>query len=380
VISPLDDLPCHQSFEPVANPATTDPNYAERYYFSASCPDAGACLLVGLSQYPNRGLADAFALAAADGVQHVVRSSCELSDRADSRVGPIAVEVVEGLRRIRVVCDPNDGEIGFDLRWNGDAPPFEEPPVLATNSFGRVNERATRFVQTGTWEGSLRIAGIDHDVTPDRWRGARDRFWGIRRLPEPAPRRPSPHLAGLVVWAPIRFASSSLHLVQFAQPDGRRTRAFCRQVPHHGQPGPSRDLEFVRLSFDVQSSTQILDHAEFVLLDPSDRSEITIDITPRMAATLSLGTGYGGGGETDWLHGQYQGPLVVQSRRYELSSALRAGINTTIFECRSSDASMGSGTGLVDFTASGSFVEGAALLGGGLSRITAPVGARSEPT
>ena len=37
----------------------------------------------------------------------------------------------------------------------------------------------------GTWEGTITAAGRTFDVTPDRWKGARDRSWGVRPVGEP---------------------------------------------------------------------------------------------------------------------------------------------------------------------------------------------------
>jgi hypothetical protein len=54
-------------------------------------------LIVGLGQYPNLGVTDAFALARHGDTHRVVRASRELgADRMDTAVGPLRVEVIEG--------------------------------------------------------------------------------------------------------------------------------------------------------------------------------------------------------------------------------------------------------------------------------------------
>jgi hypothetical protein len=66
-------------------------------------------LIVGLGQYPNLGVTDAFALVRRGTAHRVVRASRELgADRMNTRVGPFGVEVVEGLKRLRVVLGPNE--------------------------------------------------------------------------------------------------------------------------------------------------------------------------------------------------------------------------------------------------------------------------------
>jgi hypothetical protein len=77
-------------------------------------------LIVGLGQYPNLGVTDAFALLRRGSAHRVVRASRELgADRMNTRVGPFGVEVLEGLKRLRVVLDPNEHGLSFDLTWEG---------------------------------------------------------------------------------------------------------------------------------------------------------------------------------------------------------------------------------------------------------------------
>ena len=42
-----------------------------------------------------------------------------------------------------------------------------------------------RYAQVGTWEGTITVAGRTFEVTPDRWKGARDHSWGVRPVGEP---------------------------------------------------------------------------------------------------------------------------------------------------------------------------------------------------
>src|SRR4051794_10566982 len=105
MISRLDDLLVHQAPSSIAQPATTDRNFTDRYYFNAYSPDRSSLLIIGMTQYPNRGLVDAFVLARTDdGRQFVTRASRDLEDRADAAVGPISIQVIEPLQSFRVSC------------------------------------------------------------------------------------------------------------------------------------------------------------------------------------------------------------------------------------------------------------------------------------
>ena len=63
MLSPMDDYPVHQIAEPIRHVATSDRNFYDRYYFNCyptESPDV--FLIVGLGQYPNLGVMDAFAV------------------------------------------------------------------------------------------------------------------------------------------------------------------------------------------------------------------------------------------------------------------------------------------------------------------------------
>jgi len=48
-----------------------------------------------------------------------------------------------------------------------------------------VIQDVSRYAQVGVWEGTITAAGRTFEVTPDRWKGARDRSWGVRPVGEP---------------------------------------------------------------------------------------------------------------------------------------------------------------------------------------------------
>ncbi|WP_206185125.1 hypothetical protein [Thermoactinospora rubra] len=186
-LSPLDDYPVHQAPEVMRHVATSDRNFYDRYYFNCHDGTGELMLLVGLGQYPNLGVTDAFACVRHADIHRVVRASRELGDdRMDTRVGPFRVEVLEGLKRLRVVLEPTEHGLSFDLAWEGTIPATLEP-----RHFLRWQERVVfdslRLAQTGRWSGHIRVGDVEIPVTPDRWQGTRDRSWGIRPVGEPEP-------------------------------------------------------------------------------------------------------------------------------------------------------------------------------------------------
>ena len=148
MLSPLDDLPIHQTALPVRQPATSDRNFYDRYYFNLHGCSGELFLVLGLGQYPNLAVQDAFACANRKGKHHVVRASRVLGDRIDTSVGPFRVEVIEGLKRVRFVLEPTEHTIACDLTWQGAIPAFEEPRQYI-RKHGRVLFDTMRFAQTG---------------------------------------------------------------------------------------------------------------------------------------------------------------------------------------------------------------------------------------
>ena len=120
MLSPLDDYPIHQIAEPIRHVGTSDRNFYDRYYFNLhGCSDE-LFLVTGMGQYPNLGVQDAFAVVIRNGIHRVVRASRELGgNRMDTSVGPFRIEVLEGLKRLRVVLEPNAFGLAMDLVFEG---------------------------------------------------------------------------------------------------------------------------------------------------------------------------------------------------------------------------------------------------------------------
>src|SRR4051794_7062348 len=125
--SPLDDLPVHQTAAPLPEPATSDTHFNDGYYFAFYRP--GLHVFAGLRVHPNTNVMDGYGGAVAEGIQRNVRVSRALRPRPyPFAVGPLAVEVLEPMRRQRVSLAPNAGGVSFDVTFVAGAPPFDETP------------------------------------------------------------------------------------------------------------------------------------------------------------------------------------------------------------------------------------------------------------
>ncbi|MFC6896840.1 hypothetical protein ACFQGX_15650 [Nonomuraea dietziae] len=221
-LSPLDDLPIHQAPEVMRHVATSDRNFYDRYYFNCHPGSDELMLIVGMGQYPNLGVTDAFAVVRHAHLHRVVRASRELGlDRMDTGVGPFRIEVLEGLKRLRVVLEPNEHGLSFDLTWTGAIPATLEP-----RHFVRWQERvifdSVRMAQTGHWSGSI---VLDSRTIPvDTWMGTRDRSWGIRPVGEPEPPGIQVKNPGTFYWlyAPMQFEDHAILCIVQEDEKGRR--------------------------------------------------------------------------------------------------------------------------------------------------------------
>lgn len=310
MLSTMDDYPFHQIAEPMRHVGTSDRNFYDRYYFNLHACDDSLFLIMGLGQYPNLGVQDAFAVVRRGRKHKVVRASRALGDRADLSVGPFRIEVIEGLKKVRFVLEPNDHGMEMDLTWEGAM-----PPQLASRQFirkhGRVLFDSIRFDQTGYWSGTLRVGGERFEATPERWWGTRDRSWGIRPVGEPEPPgilRDEPSLVGMWNHAVMQFRDFSIIYTCHEHDDGERLMEDAvrvwhdpdRRPQHLGRP--EHFHHFRKGTRYIEKSTIAFPHA------PGGGFEVAV--TPVIPLYVGIGTGYGF--DADWRHGMYQGPLVVQ--------------------------------------------------------------------
>jgi hypothetical protein len=319
MLSPYDDLPIHQIAEPVAYVGTSDRNFYDRYYFNLFERTGAVMLTAGLGVYPNLGVADAFVAATRGDTQHVLRTSREIgADRSQTAVGPISIDVLEGLQRLRLRASDPDGLIDLDVTWDGGVPAFLEARHLNRRA-ARVTTDTARFAQTGSWRGTLRIDSERFEVAPPTWSGGRDRSWGIRPVGEPEPpgRRAGGGPGGFLwIYSTMQFDDFTILCILQEDRAGRRSleqavRLWPASTGREPEPLGQihHELEFVAGSRRVAGAR--------LRFRPIEGPDLVVAVETLATSFLSLGTGYGT--EPDWRHGMHQGPLVVQHRSYDLS-------------------------------------------------------------
>ncbi len=362
MLTPLDDYLVHQTPETVDRVATSDRNFYDRYYFNAHTLDGEVFLVLAMGLYPNIGVIDAFATCVVRGkTQHIVRASRELgSDRMDTTVGPIGVEVIEGLRKFRVWTDSTEHSLSFDLTFEGSAPPYEEP-----HFFRRIGNRVfmdyTRLTQTGRWSGTLTVAGESHTVDPSRWWGARDHSWGIRPVGggEPPSAPPPAGAAGgfFWIWTPAQFDNAAMMYTVSEDPDGTRWHAASELIPSYAANKPAEQLAVIGHDIKMVPGSRTFERGTLTVAQRNG-TPATITMEPKSTIYMAgAGYAYYGG----WRHGQYHAPLALEGETWDLTDASllgRIGGQTETvcdYHVEGIDG-LGTGHGILEFLLLGSYL------------------------
>ncbi len=310
MLSPMDDHLLHQIAETIRHVGTSDRNFYDRYYFNMHASSGEVFVVMGMGQYPNLAVQDAFVLARQGRKHRVVRASRELGDRMDTSVGPLVVEVIEGLKKMRFIVEPNEHGIEMDVCWEGAIPAFEEPRQIL-RKYGRPLFDTMRFVQTGYWTGSLRVGDETFQVTPDRWWGARDHSWGVRPVGEPEHpgiRQGELQLDGMWNYAPMQFNDFTILYICHERNDGERPLEEAVKIWND----PAREPEPLgrpESEHVFRKGTRYIE-GSILSFPQAPGGGLEVKVTPLLECYVGIGTGYGF--DADWRHGMYQGELVVQ--------------------------------------------------------------------
>lgn len=220
MLNRLDDFPIHQTPDPIAVPATSDRNVYDRTWFNGYSTDGSRFFGIGMAVYPHRDVIDgAFSTVETGGRQHAFYGSRRApAERTDMAVGPFRIEIVEPLRRTRVILDDNESGLACDLTFSARTAPIEE----ARQTLWSGNRRwmdATRFDQFGRWSGTVQHP--DGEFHVDDWHGTKDRSWGVRPVGERetggAPTRPG---GVFFLWAPLIWDDHVSNAIFFDGPSG----------------------------------------------------------------------------------------------------------------------------------------------------------------
>jgi len=175
-LSPFDDYPFHQAPTPFATVATSDAHYNDGYFCAFYAP--GWYFFTGLRLHPNVNVVDGWASVAHANRQIAVRASRALHPRyEDLQVGPVRFEIVEPMRRLRLVAAQNESGVAFDVMLEAQSPPFVEDRYQHFK-YGAVVNDLVRYTQICRATGHATVGG--ERIAVERWHAMRDHSWGVR--------------------------------------------------------------------------------------------------------------------------------------------------------------------------------------------------------
>lgn len=322
MLNKFDDFPIHQTAEPLAHPVTSDRNFYDRTWFNGYTADGRYYFGIGMAIYPHRGIMDcAFSVVEVGGRQHCFYGSRRApTERSEMQVGPFRIEVLEPMRRARVVLEDNTSGITCDLTFSARTASIEEAHQTLWSGTRRAMD-ATRFDQFGRWSGWVRHPDGDIQVTEQECFATKDRSWGVRGIGEPesggAPSRPN----GICfVWAPLFWDDHISHAIFF---DGSQGEPLVREgltAPLYPSEDAIPGVEdgLVKRMFTAahrikyHAGTRLARSAEIDLVDLEGHSR-TIHLEPILKFQMK-GLGYM---HPDWGQGMWQGELETAGESFD---------------------------------------------------------------
>lgn len=301
---------------------SSDPAWTERIYISLYDVATKQTILgCGVGQYPNRNVQDGFATVWHGGKQYSVRMSRRLRPTPhEVRIGPLSIEILEGLRRFRMVLGDNPSGMRFDIEWIASMNPHEETHDFRRSN-GRVVQDIHRFDQACRARGTLTIPGRTFTLDEKTWWGHRDRSWGTRRAlrTETTDARRTRLAPFLFSWSIAQFEDHALHWRFVERAEGRYSYFTGERVRPIGQPvEPGWTLARTRQEFrwDGSGPVQTLRGGDIELtFDNGERREVSfVTHPPRWHLK---GGGYGG--YRGWHHGDDKGPYHFEHDVWDLS-------------------------------------------------------------
>lgn len=328
MLTAQDDLIGHQLPTTYDHVASSDPAWMERLWYTGhpvKGESAGEIIFdIGLGYHPNKNVMDGFAGITIGQTQYNFRASRRLRPNPlDTEIGPLKIEVLEGLKHHRLSLAANDSGLTFELEFIGTMNAHEEEQHFRRRQ-GRVTENMARAEQLGRYRGWIEVDGRRIEVSEESWFGQRDHSWGIRaemRSDESTP-PVTFYPPFFYAWTTVQFedGNSGLHVFFKDRAPGDFIYLSGEEVLPLGQR-PDRGKRMSGVSHDVHWAKdphgQTVASADF-RMQLDDGTEHKLQIRTLPARFFLKGGLYGG--LNGWFHGDEKGKLYTEHDRWNLEA------------------------------------------------------------
>lgn len=313
MLTPGDDYPLHQTPEPIAF-AGTDRNFYDRYFFNGMSPDGAFFFAVAFGIYPQLDIMDGAFSVLADGKQHILRVSKRMNgDRLNLSVGPLAIDILEPLKKLRIRIAPNEGALAGEIVLDTRHPPIEEPRFMR-----RIGTRAfmdyTRLTQNGAWSGWISVGGKKIALNPAEHFGTRDRSWGVRPVGKSDSQPPAQGSLSQFfwLWTPANFPG---HVAFCHTNDDAHGRPWNRRAVVEGTDGAhATEFEDVIPRYTWKPNSRRIASLAVAMKGPEGEGELRFRPVRHF---YMQGIGYT---HPEWGHGMDRGPLDVAHETLDLDA------------------------------------------------------------
>jgi hypothetical protein len=237
-------------------------------------------------------------------------------------IGPIRYEVIEPLRAIRFVLEPNDVQpIAFDWTFEGAVPARCEDRTHLRAGY-RVSADLVRFHQIGVASGWVEIDGTRTELDGGTWVSTRDHSCGVRYGvgAEPTDVQPRPSAPGATyhfMWSPLLMErDDGSRYAIFLNFGFSRGPGYEHKVVMGGIEHPDGSFEPVThiepdLRYDPGNRRLLGGRVQLTMADGSRRRP-DVDVVSDTGFHLGTGLYFGFDGHH---HGGWRGELHVEGER-----------------------------------------------------------------
>lgn len=321
MLTPQDDFIGHQSPTTFDHVESSDPAWMERLWYTGHVvPDGNVIFDLGIGYHPNRNVMDGFAGLAVGSTQYNLRLSRRLRPNPlTTRIGPLEIAVVEGLKHHKITLGENESGLRFELDYFATMNPHEESPHFRRRS-GRVVENLMRVQQFGRYSGWIEAGGTRWEIGQDNWIGQRDHSWGIRAEMRTDDSKPPVTFYPPIfwTWVAVQFEGYGLQWYFNERAPGDLIYLTGERTLQLGHK-PQRDLLVKSIAHNVQWANdplgQTLESAEFELgfMDGTQRTLQMRALPGRYFLKGGLYGGYKG-----WAQGDDKGALYMEHDVWDL--------------------------------------------------------------